>query len=150
MQILFAARLMGRLQDTKNVLPRKRKDVLEVLIIPAENPPYLVACTSGAGAGAAWISWNCGSGRRPGGLASLVQQQEAASIAKAETTSAERMRIMEWVALLVGEESWLDTDDWGLFGGSHIGRLARSGCPAGAAGSGEKRGSRGDQGDFHR
>lgn len=30
---------------------------------------------------------------------SLVQQQEAASIAKAETTSEEMMRIMEWVVV---------------------------------------------------
>ncbi len=58
---------------------------------------YLVACTSGAGAGALSISWNCGSGRRPGGLVSLVQQQEAASSAPADTTNKARMRIMEFV-----------------------------------------------------
>jgi len=118
-------------------------------------------CTCGAGAGAAWISWNCGIGRRPGGLMSLVQQQEAASIAKAETVSAERMRIMESMAVWVGEgfrvclapevSSGLseNTDGWNLLRWGHVGWLARSGCAARAAGGGEKCGGSGDQGDFH-
>lgn len=49
---------------------------------------------AGAGAGADSISWNCGSGRRPGGLASLVQQHEVAASAKAATAAVVRMRIM--------------------------------------------------------
>ena len=55
---------------------------------------YFVGSTSGTGAGAGWISWKWGSGRRRGGLASPVQQQDAAKSAKTEAVSAERMRIM--------------------------------------------------------
>lgn len=84
----------------KNALPQDAAGRFGNLNQSGGKPAaYLVACTSGAGAGAAWISWNCGSGRRPGGLASLVQQHEAASMAKAETTSAERMRIMGWMVV---------------------------------------------------
>jgi hypothetical protein len=60
-----------------------------------------------SGAGAAWISWNWGSGRRSGALASPVQQQEAASNANAETTSAEMMRIMGSFTL---DFEWIE--DW--------------------------------------
>jgi len=47
---------------------------------------------SGACAGS--ISWNFGSARRPGGLASLVQQHEAVTRAKAAAAKVVRMRIM--------------------------------------------------------
>ena len=56
---------------------------------------YLVASTTGAGAGCStWISWNFGSERRPGGLESLVQQQEAANSAAAEAAKVQTRRIM--------------------------------------------------------
>ena len=58
---------------------------------------YLVARTlAGASCGAwtAGISWKWGSGRRPGGLASLVQQHDVAARVRAAAARVVRMRIM--------------------------------------------------------
>jgi hypothetical protein len=85
-------------------------------------------------------------------LASPVQQQELARSAKAEATSAVKIRIIGAEAEGFKKNKLPAMKDAGSFGkllgGSHVSRLAGS-RSAWAAGSGEKSGSGGNEGKFH-
>lgn len=109
---------------------------------------YLVASTTGAGAGCStWISWNCGSLRRPGGFESLVQQQEAASSARAEAANVQTGRIMGVGFGVIGLKSRPAGQNH-LLAGSDVGGLGGCRCAGAARGGGECDGG-GDKGDFH-
>ena len=102
------------------------------------------------------ISWNCGSGRSGGALASLVQQHEAEMSAKPVAARAEIRRIMErtlefFKKWRTGFHTKTGPLSRRLLRGCLIGRLRRLRSRARAAGRGKEGGCAGtcDNGEFN-
>lgn len=119
------------------------------------------AWISGPSGAAGWISWKCGILLRRGGLASPVQQHEAAKNANAETTSAEMMRIMGsvdwiwkmrigWLPSMTGHPAFADCGRLRSLRGLHINRCVLCWGNLRTARSGKQGGGNGGKGNFHR